>query len=410
MGAKLRSAAIAPAEVQMRAANIFEEQTAPPGGRVGYIHQPFCEKLCRFCSFFRVLKDEEALDKYMDALIEAIYRSGETPYAQSAPFDAFYLGGGTPTTVSLEQMNRLMKAIRESFAFTDNVEFTSESTFANITDEMLDALKEGGVKRMSLGVQTFAPRLRKVIGRVCEPEDVIRKIGMVCKKMEIVNLDLIFNFPTQTLEEWEEDLKIAMETDVTTVSTHTLVPVKDSPLAQMEAQGEIEPMGDEKKQYEFYSMAQRMLGEKGFKQINFCFHARSPKERIYYFRHRFQEGDCFGFGPSAVGNYGDFICFNFPSVERYIQMVKAGQFPAMVAGSFEGEAKVSFSIAEEFLAATAVDKRHYREYYGVDLNERYGEILTRLAHDGLIEDGSDSFAITPLGLFWVHNMGMLFQE
>lgn len=407
---QLRQVAVPPEEVLAKADAILHQSKITPGSRVGYIHHPFCEKLCRFCAFFRVLKDEEALVRFLDALNENIRRFSDYPYVKAAPFDAFYFGGGTPTTITVEQMYCLLKTIRESFWFAPDIEFTSESTFANLTKEMLVALKEGGVNRMSLGVQTFSPRLRKFIGRQCDPEDVIQKIALVRSYMNIVNLDLIYNFPTQTFEEWEHDLMTAIKTGVETVSVHPLVPVKDSPLAKMIEQKQVEPMGDEKRQYEFYTMALEILPGAGYQQINFCFFTRSPMERICYFSHRFQEGDCFSFGPGAVGNFGELIYFNPPSVEMYIEMIKTGQFPGVVAGIFKGNFKIAWAISEEILFGKRVDKKRLSEHYRIDINQTYRDILQWLAENKLIEDYEDFFNLTPLGLFWAHNIGKLFQE
>jgi putative oxygen-independent coproporphyrinogen III oxidase len=406
---QLRKIVLPPDEVQRRADAILNQDRVTPGGRVGYIHHPFCEKLCRFCSFFRVKKDEAVLACFLDALNESIRRFGDYPYVKAAPFDTFYFGGGTPTTISVKQMNRLMQSIRESFQFTDDAEFTSESTFANLTEEMLTALKEGGVNRMSLGVQTFSPPLRKFIGRECHPTEVIQKISVVRRYMDIVNLDLIYNFPTQTFAEWEVDLKTAINTGVESISVHPLVPVKDSALSRMIDQGVVESMGDEKKQYEFYTMALDILRAQGYRQINFCFFTKSEKERIRYFRHKFQEGDCFSFGPGAVGNLGELIYFNLPSVDIYIAMVQDRQFPGIAAGIFNERLKVVWAISEELLFGTVVNKKRLNEHYGVDINRLYGDVLRQLVENNLIEDSDDSFTLTPLGLFWVHNIGELFQ-
>jgi oxygen-independent coproporphyrinogen-3 oxidase len=406
---QLREIVLPPDEVQRRADAILSQEEVAPGDRVGYIHNPFCEKLCRFCSFFRVSKDEAALAGFLDALNENIRRFGDYPYVKAAPFDTFYFGGGTPTTISVEQMNRLMQSIRESFQFTDDVEFTSESTFANISEEMLTALKAGGVNRMSLGVQTFSPPLRKFIGRECHPDEVIQKIAVVRRFMDIVNLDLIYNFPTQTFAEWEVDLQTAINTGVESISVHPLVPVKDSALSRMIDQGAVEPMGDAKRQYTYYTMALDVLRAQGYRQLNFCFFTRSEKERIRYFRHRFQEGDCFSFGPGAVGNLGELIYFNLPSVEMYNELVHAGQFPGIAAGIFNEHLKAVWAISEELLFTTMVNKKRLSAHYGVNINRVFGGVLKRLVENNLIEDSDDSCILTPLGLFWVHNIAELFQ-
>jgi oxygen-independent coproporphyrinogen-3 oxidase len=192
---RLMQVALNPDQIQSRADEILARKGTFFGHRVAYVHIPFCEKLCKFCTFFRVPKDEQKVAPFMDALMESIRRFGEAPYVRSVPFEAVYFGGGTPTTISADQIRLLTQTIRESLPLAEDVEFTSESTFANITDEMLEALREEGVNRMSLGVQTFSPRLRNLIGRECHPDDVIEKIEKVRRVMPVVNLDLIYNFP-----------------------------------------------------------------------------------------------------------------------------------------------------------------------------------------------------------------------
>lgn len=397
-------------EIQSKAMEILSNPRSIGGDRVGYLHHPFCEKLCVFCSFFRVLKDEQALSRFLHVLCESLKRCADSPYVRAYPFDAFYFGGGTPTTMKPDQMSRLMDTIRSSLSFADDLEFTSESTFANITGEMLDALKAGGVNRMSLGVQTFSPRLRKLIGRQCHPDDVLRKVAMVRLFMDVVNLDLVYNFPTQTIAEWEKDLLTAVATGVETVSIHPLVPVKDSPLSGMIQKGTVEAMGDERRQYEFYTAVLDILPRSGYRQLNFCFFSRSPKERIRYFRHRFQEGDCISFGPGAVGNFGPLIYFTMPHVEYYNQIVEADEFPAIAAGLFNKGFSLAWGISEEILFGKEVDKKRLSKRYEVDINEKYRNVLEQLAARNLIEDEQDYFTITPLGLFWAHNMGALFQK
>jgi oxygen-independent coproporphyrinogen-3 oxidase len=233
---------------------------------------------------------------------------------------------------------------------------------------------------------------------------------MVSKAIGLVNLDLVYNIPTQTIQEWEDDLRTVVKTGVPTVSIHPLVPVKDSVLSKMIKEGEIQDMGDEKKQYEFYSAVLDILTNNGYQQMNFCFFTRSDRERIRYFRHRFQEGDCISFGPGAVGNLGPLIYFNMPHVEYYNQIVEAEEFPAIAAGLFNKSFSVAWGISEEILFGKKVDKKGLSEHYQVDISEKFKGVLGFLSQNGLIEDSQNSFTLTSLGLFWAHNIGALFQE
>ena len=147
--------------------------------------------------------------------------------------------------------------------------------------------------------------------------------------------------------------------------------MKDSLLSKMIEQGEVPEMGDEKKQYEFYSAVLDILPKNGFHQMNFCFFTRSDRERIRYFRHRFQEGDCISFGPGAVGNLGSLIYFNMPHVEYYNQIVEAEEFPAIAAGLFNQSFSVAWGISEEILFGKKVDTKRLSEHYNIDINETF---------------------------------------
>jgi len=301
------------------------------------------------------------------------------------------------------QMHWLTRAIKACLPLSHNVEFTSESSFANLTDEMLQALCEGGVNRMSLGVQTFSGRLRKLIGRACQPEDVLEKIAKVRKYMDVVNLDLIYNFPTQTLSEWEADLQIAAGTGVDGICAHSLIPVEDSPLSKMIVQGEIEPMGGTKEQYDFYTMAQSMLPVKGYHQINFTHFTTGPQERIVYLRLRLEEGDCFPFGAGAVGNFGDLVIINHRDIEKYCTMVQLKKFPAEVAAPLPEQITFLWALTGQ-IQQMRVEKEHFKRNYQIDLDEKYKDLLIDFESKGLIENYPDHFTLTPLGLFWGYNI------
>ncbi len=115
-------------------------------------------------------------------------------------------------------------------------------------------------------------------------------------------------------------------------------------------------------------------------------------------------------GPGAVGNLGSLIYFNMPHVEYYNQIVEADEFPAIAAGLFSRSFSVAWGISEEILFGKKVDTKRLSEHYNIDINETFKSVLTFLIQNGLIEDNQDAFTLTPLGLFWAHNVGALFQK
>ena len=125
-----------------------------------YIHIPFCIRKCRYCDFPSYTGMENLFDEYIDALIkEARQYKGEK-------IDTVFIGGGTPSILSCEQIKHLLQGIREVFEFSENLEFSCEANPGTLTEEKLEALKEGGVNRLSLGVQSFCDRELEIIGRI----------------------------------------------------------------------------------------------------------------------------------------------------------------------------------------------------------------------------------------------------
>ncbi|MEC3078691.1 radical SAM family heme chaperone HemW, partial [Bacillus tropicus] len=177
--------------------------------QAAYIHIPFCQHICHYCDFNKVFIERQPVDQYLDYLEKEIINT-----VQKVPFDSIktiFVGGGTPTALNMEQTKKLLEIInRHLRPFAPNCELTFEANPGDLPKEKLNVLLEGGVNRISFGVQTFRDELLEKIGRKHTREDAflaIREAQEVGFKN--INVDIIYALPGQTIEDVKETLDIA---------------------------------------------------------------------------------------------------------------------------------------------------------------------------------------------------------
>ena len=176
--------------------------------RAAYIHIPFCSHICYYCDFNKVFIEGQPVDEYVDLLVrEMQLRAKAHPIS---PLETLYIGGGTPSTLTPKQLATLFEGIHRYLPLEKNCEFTMELNPDDGQMERLEVMKEYGVNRISMGVQSFNGELLKKIGRKHSKKTVLESIGNARKLgFENISIDLIFRLPQQTIQDFEDSLKIA---------------------------------------------------------------------------------------------------------------------------------------------------------------------------------------------------------
>lgn len=190
--------------------------------KAAYIHIPFCSHICYYCDFNKVFIEGQPVDEYIELLIREMELTGEKNKIE--PLETLYVGGGTPSSLNPHQMERLLDGIHQYLPLQKGAEFTMELNPDDGTPELLSVMKKGGVNRLSMGVQTFNNDLLKAIGRKHTKETAIRTIENAREVgFENMSIDLIFRLPKQTIEDFEESLKMAMVLDLPHYSIYSLI-------------------------------------------------------------------------------------------------------------------------------------------------------------------------------------------
>ena len=183
-----------------------------------YIHIPFCEKICSYCDFCKMFYNEELVNKYLEELSNDISDS-----YNNEVLDTIYIGGGTPSSLNIKQLNKLFK-ILSNLKLNKNYEYTIECNFDNITHEKLDLFKKNNINRISFGLESINKNNLKVLDRTIDKDKVIDTINY-CRNIGInnINVDLIYAINNESLIDLLEDIKFIKNLDITHISTYSLI-------------------------------------------------------------------------------------------------------------------------------------------------------------------------------------------
>ena len=266
-----------------------------------YIHIPFCEDICTYCDFCKFYYDEGRVDRYLTGLKKEILER-----YQKEPIETIYIGGGTPSCLNINQLKTLME-ITNILNKEKLVEFTFECNVENITEEKVKLIKEYGVNRISVGVQTINEKYIKFLNRHHTKNMVIDKITMLKKYFDNINIDLIYAIPGETIEELDDDLDLVIDLGVNHVSTYSLILEEHTMLYN----NQVESIDDEL-DYNMYQHIRNKLT--GFSQYEISNFGQISKHNLTYWLNE----EYYGFGLSASGYINNTRYTNTRSLTKYL--------------------------------------------------------------------------------------------
>ena len=238
-----------------------------------YIHIPFCAHKCAYCDFVSFAGREAEIGSYVERLIREM---GQRPSA--VPIRSIFLGGGTPSLLPPAQLARLFAAIHAHYDVAPDAEITCEANPGTLTKAWLDSAREGGVNRLSLGVQAVQTELLRYMERIHAFSDVEAAVHMA-RAAGIFNLsaDLIYALPGQTLAHWEESLARTLSLPFGHLSCYALIVEEDTPFGRLEQGGHL-PRPDEEEELAMADSARRTAGQHGLVQYEVSNYALPGKE------------------------------------------------------------------------------------------------------------------------------------
>ncbi len=268
-----------------------------------YIHIPFCCQKCNYCDFTSFSSGEKDYDKYVDVLIKEL-EFKKTKYSLNH-LETLYIGGGTPSVLSLSSLEKLLSYIKENFSFIPSYEFTMEGNPESIIKDKLILMHKYGVNRLSMGVQSFNNDILKFLGRSHNRTQVFQAFQKAREAgFKNINIDLIYGIPNETIGSWQESLRTAIKLSPEHISLYQLKIEEGTPLYQRLLKNEIELFPDNVGE-EIYLWNREILKKENYINYEISNYAKEgcfSKHNLKYWNYLPYTGAGF----AAIGFYGDY--------------------------------------------------------------------------------------------------------
>ena len=375
-----------------------------------YIHVPFCETHCLYCGFYNQPYRKEQSRIYTDVLIQEIKLWENTTAFKTKPINALYFGGGTPTALEVEDISRLLTYIRNTFPLANDCEITMEGRISNMTRDKVEAYLQGGVNRFSLGVQSFNTDLRRSMGRRSDRDTIIERINMIKEyNQAAVVLDLIYGFPNQTMDIWEDDIKLAQSLEIDGFDCYQLNVFPNTPLGKRIADGSMNPALNVKEKTELFIKSVELMQKALYTRISVNHWQRTTRERNIYNRLARGYASCLSFGAGAGGNINGYSYMILRDYQGYLAAVKNGVKPIMGI-SIPGENYSMYKEISEYFETGYLDLAYLENKYNLPLTDICSRLLSQWENAGVIKYENNKIILTLAGQFWFVNLSQLLQE
>jgi oxygen-independent coproporphyrinogen III oxidase len=371
-----------------------------------YISVPFCRTKCSYCNFASNVFSRAGFERYVARVCADIENAPPTAEEMGGQIerevDSIYLGGGTPTVLEGEQLERMFEAVRAHFLLSSNAEVTVECAPGTLTSGMLDALLRCGVNRVSLGVQSFVDAEAAAVGRLHKRATVLDDISRLrAAGITNINLDLIAGLPHQTQQSWEQSLSETMATGAPHVSVYMLEIDDDSRLGRELLAGgtryHAHFVPDEDAVAEFYLAACQRLEAAGVTQYEISNFARPGFESRHNLKYWTRQS-YLGFGVDAHSMLRSVD----PTLEG-VRFATADNLERYVAGSALSRSEVSRAngLEESFFLGLrlnhGVKPGEIAGHFGEAALDGFRSAIAGLIRDGLLDQSADVVRLTPRG-------------
>lgn len=352
-----------------------------------YVHIPFCERKCHYCSFVVIIRQEHRIDEYLNCL------GSEAQAFKGTALESVYIGGGTPSRMMSHQLRRLLEMIQKTFSLHAKLEYTFEFNPEDVTDEKLRLCESFGVNRISLGVQTFNDKFLRALGRNHNAQKAYDAATLIkAREYFNVSLDLMFAFPGQSLKCLDEDLKMLTRLASDHVSVYSLTVERNSLFYARNIMAL-----DNQLQAHYYQHIIACLAQAGWRQYevsNFAKPNKQSKHNLNYWL----GGDYIGLGVGAHSFINGRRYWNVSSFRDYLKKCQTNLSPEV-----GGEAlSINESLVERLLFGLRMNRgvnvRMLEKEMGCALDNTRKECIDRFMQEGLLHKLNGRIMTTQAGL------------
>lgn len=356
-----------------------------------YVHIPFCTQICYYCDFSKVFIKNQPVDDYLQALIRE-FESYDIEQLRT-----LYIGGGTPTSITAQQLDYLLTNLTKHLDLSVLEEFTIEANPGDLTDDKIEVLKKSAVNRVSLGVQTFNDKQLKRIGRSHNEAQIYSTIDhLKTAGFDNISIDLIYALPGQTMEDVKENVAKAIALDIPHLSLYSLILEHHTVFMNKMRRGKLNlPQEDlEAEMFEYIIAELEANGFEHYEISNFTKPGFESRHNLMYW----DNAEYYGVGAGASGYLNGVRYRNRGPIQHYLKAVSEGNARL----SEEVLTKDEMMEEELFLGLrkkSGVSIAKFEEKFGVSFEERYGQIVTELCQHELLVPDDEVVRMTKKGLF-----------
>lgn len=349
-----------------------------------YVHIPFCKSICNFCPYCKVRYLEEVYDRYIDALIQEIHLVGSQHIGKKKA-TSLYFGGGTPA-LAADRLKEIISAIREHYVLTEGIGIELHPD--NVVPSVLRILKEAGVTKISIGIQSFQKKFQTVLGRETVDISTLKEV-LSQVSFETVSMDFIFALPMQTFDDLKADIDAAFQNGANHVAIYPFIDFTFT-------SSTVTTMPKKEKQA-LLDAVTRYCMDKGYHRSSIWTFSKD-KQATYSSMTR---DNFLGFGCSATTLLREQFKINTFSIEEYCKRVEEGNLPTALTIRFSLRQRMVYYL---FWTAysTKVDAKDFERFFGVPLKKMYGMELKIAEWLGFLVKENDVYSMTLKGAFYYH--------
>ena len=320
-----------------------------------YIHIPFCTSICSYCDFCKFFYNQDLVDKYIDSLIMEIkdnYKGEE--------LDTIYIGGGTPSSLNIECLEKILSFISNTLKISNSLEYTIECNVMDITLEKLEIFKKYNINRLSIGIESFNKDILSFLERNYVKEDIIEKISLAKQYFTNINIDLMYAVPNETLDILKEDILEFLKLNIPHISCYSLMIEDHTKLGIKNTKTVSEDLD-----YSMYKLIEDTLEENGYDHYEISNYSKPGYESrhnlCYWKNHKY-----YGFGLGASGYIDNYRYTNTKNLNKYLR------------GNYIAEKEI---ITKEINASNyailglrtkyGINKKEFKEVIGTDFFNMY---------------------------------------
>ncbi|GAA0341013.1 radical SAM family heme chaperone HemW [Bacillus carboniphilus] len=362
-----------------------------------YIHIPFCHQICHYCDFNKFFIQGQPVEAYLDSLekeMELVLKQ----YPVNQPLKTIYVGGGTPTSLNPNQLKRLLEIIQIHLPHSQDYEYTFEANPEDLVESKLSLLKDFGVNRLSIGVQTFDDVVLKEIGRTHRKEEVLSGIRTAQEVgFENMSIDLMYSLPKQTLESVKDSVDTALELQIPHLSLYSLIVEPKTVFYNQMKKGKLS-LPSQDLEADMYDYIIETLFENNYNQYEISNFAKKGFESRHNLTYWDNES-YYGFGAGAHSYLGGTRRGNFGPLKKYMSKIEEGDFPVLEETPLSRKEQMEEELFLGLRKTKGVSLSRFEQRYGENLLSVYKESINELTEKELVMIENDFIFLSKKGRF-----------